>query len=67
MKMLAGPFARVLLAAAALRAALIVYSGWQDAHSTVRFTDVDYDVVTDGARALAAGARPRRRRPRIWP
>jgi phosphatidylinositol glycan class M len=39
---------RVLLVfSAAIRVILILYSDWHDAHSLVKYTDVDYLVFTD--------------------
>ena len=55
---------RVLLAGAALRALLLLLGAWQDGHSRIRFTDIDYDVFTDAARAMAAGGSPVRPRSR---
>jgi phosphatidylinositol glycan class M len=52
------PLRRVLLAGAALRAVLLCWGVWQDAHSRIRYTDIDYDVFTDAARAMAAGGSP---------
>lgn len=45
-------FNKLLIASAALRIALILYSEWHDAHSVVKFTDVDYRVFSDAARFL---------------
>lgn len=42
-------FSRVLAISAVLRVALILYSEWHDAHSTVKYTDVDYRVFSDAA------------------
>jgi hypothetical protein len=42
----------VLLFSVALRIALIVYSEWHDAHSVVKYTDIDYHVFTDAARFI---------------
>jgi GPI mannosyltransferase 1 subunit M len=40
----------VLLISAVIRVALILYSEWHDAHSVVKYTDVDYRVFSDAAR-----------------
>jgi GPI mannosyltransferase 1 subunit M len=40
----------VLLISAIIRIALILYSEWHDAHSIVKYTDVDYRVFSDAAR-----------------
>lgn len=53
--------ARLFLAAAALRLALLLAGAAQDAALETPYTDVDYGVVTDGARELAAGRSPFRR------
>lgn len=50
--------ARVFLAATALRLILLVYGGWQDAHSAMKYTDIDYMVFTDAARYVAMGDSP---------
>ncbi|KAJ5698067.1 GPI mannosyltransferase 1 [Penicillium macrosclerotiorum] len=49
---------RVFLAATALRLILLVYGGWQDAHSAVKYTDIDYMVFTDASRFVAKGQSP---------
>ena len=51
------PLARVLLAGAALRIFLIVLGEVLD-NAGLRYTDIDYGVVVDGARAAAAGGSP---------
>lgn len=43
-------FPTVLVASSVLRIALILYSEWHDAHSVVKYTDVDYRVFSDAAR-----------------
>ena len=57
---LRGGSARYLLVSALLlRLGLLVFSIWQDASrwpdGQLRFTDVDYDVFTDAAKAMLAG------------
>lgn len=47
--------APLFLVAALLRLGLLVYGSWQDAHSAVKYTDVDYLVFTDAARFVARG------------
>ncbi|WFD04227.1 GPI mannosyltransferase 1 [Malassezia obtusa] len=42
---------------AALRVALLQWGVWQDAHAVLPYTDVDYVVYNDGARALWSGCR----------
>ena len=49
---------RVFTAAIALRAILLLYGAWQDAHSALKYTDIDYLVFTDAARYVAAGDSP---------
>ncbi|KAI0093918.1 glycosyltransferase family 50 protein [Irpex rosettiformis] len=43
-------FTSVFVVSAVLRVALIIYSEWHDARSTVKYTDVDYRVFSDAAR-----------------
>ena len=43
-------FTKILLVSSLLRVALIAYSEWHDAHSIVKYTDVDYRVFSDAAR-----------------
>lgn len=47
-------FRNVFIASTLLRVALILYSEWHDAHSLVKYTDVDYRVFTDAAAFLAS-------------
>ncbi|KPV71633.1 glycosyltransferase family 50 protein [Rhodotorula graminis WP1] len=47
-----------LALAALLRAALLVWGTYQDAHSPVKYTDVDYLVFSDAALCLARPASP---------
>ncbi|KAJ5175742.1 GPI mannosyltransferase 1 [Penicillium canariense] len=49
---------RVFLAATALRLVLLLYGGWQDANSAVKYTDIDYMVFTDASRFVARGQSP---------
>jgi GPI mannosyltransferase 1 subunit M len=51
---------RSLLYAIALcaRLALIAWGEWQDRVASVRYTDVDYDVLTDGAVLMINGRSP---------
>lgn len=44
--------------AAVLRLVLLVYGIWQDAHSALKYTDIDYLVFTDAARSVAQGQSP---------
>jgi phosphatidylinositol glycan class M len=45
-------FRNILLLSTVLRIALILYSEWHDAHSVVKYTDVDYRVFSDAARFI---------------
>jgi GPI mannosyltransferase 1 subunit M len=49
-RLTATTFSSVLVVSSALRIALILYSDWHDAHSIVKYTDVDYRVFSDAAR-----------------
>jgi phosphatidylinositol glycan class M len=44
--------------AALLRLVLLLYGTWQDAHSAVKYTDIDYLVFTDAARSVSRGLSP---------
>ncbi|UNI23194.1 GPI mannosyltransferase 1 [Purpureocillium takamizusanense] len=48
--------APLFLVAAALRLALLLYGNWQDAHSALKYTDIDYLVFTDAARYLVSSS-----------
>ncbi|KAJ8699966.1 GPI mannosyltransferase 1 [Pleurotus ostreatus] len=45
-------FRVILIASVILRVALILYSEWHDAHSVVKYTDVDYRVFSDATTFL---------------
>ena len=45
-------FRNVLALSVAIRVGLIIYSEWHDAHSVVKYTDIDYRVFSDAARFL---------------
>ncbi|KAL1742391.1 glycosyltransferase family 50 protein [Schizophyllum fasciatum] len=45
-------FHTVLTLSIAIRVGLILYSEWHDAHSVVKYTDIDYRVFSDAARFL---------------
>lgn len=48
----------LLLIAALLRVALLVYGTYQDAHSAIKYTDIDYLVFTDASRYVWYGQSP---------
>lgn len=48
----------IFSAAILLRLVLLLYGSWQDAHSAVKYTDIDYLVFTDAARYVAHGRSP---------
>ena len=45
-------FLHILGLSVAVRLVLIVYGEWQDAHSLLKYTDVDYRVFSDAARFI---------------
>lgn len=50
--------ARVFSTAVIFRVLLLFYGAWQDAHSAVKYTDIDYIVFTDAARYVSGRASP---------
>lgn len=51
-------FRSLLAVSALLRIGLVVYSDWHDAHSLVKYTDVDYRVFSDATRFLLRPGTP---------
>ncbi|KAF4668103.1 hypothetical protein FOL47_003167 [Perkinsus chesapeaki] len=51
-------FRFVAVLSAAIHVCLILYGHWQDTHLRVKYTDVDYWVYTDAARAVYNGGSP---------
>lgn len=45
-------FQTTLFLAVALRIGLIFYGAYQDAHSSLKYTDVDYRVFSDATKAI---------------
>jgi phosphatidylinositol glycan class M len=52
------PFAREIASAAFLRLLLLVYGAWHDRHLEVKYTDIDYEVFSDGAELVWHGQSP---------
>lgn len=48
----------LFILALVVRIFLVVYGTWQDEHFAVKYSDIDYAVVTDGARLLYDGKSP---------
>ncbi|KAG5993138.1 GPI mannosyltransferase 1 [Claviceps pusilla] len=48
----------LFLIALLLRLVLLLYGSWQDAHSAVKYTDIDYLVFTDASRFVASSRSP---------
>ena len=45
----------------AVRLALLLFGLWQDAHFRLKYTDIDYEVITDGAAFVLGGGSPYQR------
>lgn len=54
------PF-KIFTSALLLRIILLLYGLFQDAHSPLKYTDIDYYVFTDAARSLSRGSSPYQR------
>jgi len=50
--------ALVFISGILLRIIFLVYGDWQDKHTPVKFTDIDYYVFTDAARFVSQGQSP---------
>jgi GPI mannosyltransferase 1 subunit M len=46
-------FTHVLVSSLMFRILLIIYGEFHDAHSTLKYTDIDYRVFSDAARFIA--------------
>lgn len=51
-------FIREIFWAAFLRVLLLIYGAWHDAHLEVKYTDIDYEVFSDGAELVWHGHSP---------
>ena len=56
----------IFVAAFLLRAVLLVYGIYQDSTSTLKYTDIDYYVFTDAARAVSRHSSPYDRATYRW-
>jgi phosphatidylinositol glycan class M len=52
---------RIIILSVVLRLILLIYGIYHDAHSPLKYTDVDYYVFTDAARFVHAGQSPYKR------
>ncbi|CAG8494337.1 3079_t:CDS:2 [Paraglomus brasilianum] len=54
-------FASTCTFAVIIRLLMLLYGEWQDAHLQVKYTDIDYKVLTDAARYVTIGESPYQR------